>query len=125
RYSAGYQALQNFSISINGIAYPVQLPNTGNDPGWQHNRWQRFRLDGVSFAPGMNTLRIESTANVSTTIDEVQVSRPAELAAADPHRRVGTLGATDRDALLAYLRQLDGNSAAAPAGNNVFADGFE
>ena len=125
RYSAGYQALQNFTITVSGIGYPVQLPNTGNNPGWQHNRWQRFRLENVAFAPGMNTLRIESTANVSTTIDEVQISRPADLAASDPHRRVGALDGADRDALLAYLRQLDGNSLSAPTGNSVFRNGFE
>ena len=125
RYSAGYQALQSFTITVSGIGYPVQLPNTGNNPGWQHNRWQRFRLENVAFAPGMNTLRIESTANVSTTIDEVQISRPADLAASEPHRRVGALDGADRDALLAYLRQLDGNSLSAPTGNSVFRNGFE
>ena len=51
--------------------------------------------------------------------------RPADLAASEPHRRVGALDGADRDALLAYLRQLDGNSLSAPTGNSVFRNGFE
>ena len=65
----------------------------------------------------MNTLRIESTANVSTTIDEgtnQPTRRPRRL---DPHRSaLARSMARDRDALLAYLRQLDGNSLSAPTG---------
>ena len=63
-------------------------------------------------------------ANVS--LDEVVVSTAADLAAAQPHRVVLQQPQADRDALLAYLRQLDGRPTGGPAGGEqLFADDVE
>ncbi len=124
RYSAGYQALQPFVISVNGVNYPVQLPNTGNNPGWLSTQWRIIRFENIAFAPGNNTVSIQANGNLSTTIDEVQITRPAETALADPHRRVLALSSADRDALMAFLLQIDG-SIDEPLPDPLFEDGFE
>jgi hypothetical protein len=67
-------------------------------------------------AGASNTVVLSSgspSSNIS--LDEIVVSRPDELAAAQSHRQVLALAAADRAAVLAYLRQLDGAPAGGPA----------
>ena len=49
---------------------------------------------------------------------------PADLALSQPHRRVLALPAGERDALTAFLRELDGSATPAQT-QLLFADGFE
>ena len=57
------------------------------------------------------------------SIDDVVITTADELSLAQPHRQVLGLSATDRDALLAYLRQLEGPESTGPP--EIFSDGFE
>lgn len=125
RFSAGFNALHAFTLNVGGDSHPLQLPNTGNNPGWQTTMWDSLRVENVAFAPGVNTVSLVAAGGVSVTIDEVLVSLPDDLAAAAPHRMVQALSSDDRAALMSYLRQLDGSDAAPPGPGLPFSDGFE
>ena len=76
-------------------------------------------------AGAVNAVEIVATGSFpNLSLDEIQVSTAADLALATAHRQVLTLPAADRDALLAYLRQLDATPESNP-GIELFRDGFE
>ncbi len=125
RYSSGFADF-DVVVRVNGTPYDLVLPETGNDPAWRHTIWRQARLEGVAFDPGTsNTVQIstqESFPNLS--LDDVLISTPDHLALAQPHRQVLSLPQSDREALLAFLRQLDGSDAETGS-PPFFADGFE
>ena len=116
RYSAGYGVFP-LTVTVNGTAYTTNLQRISVDPEWRHVNWGRVRYDNVALAAGATNTVVLSCANGSSniSIDEIVVSRPAEIAAAQPHRQVLGLSTADRNALLAYLRQLDGVPVGGPA----------
>ena len=124
RYSTG-QA-QALTVTVNGTPYPVLLEDTGNDPGWRHTSWKRVRIEDVILAAGPANQVAVSTSETypNVSLDDVLVTTADERAAAAPHRVALSLSMTDREALLAYLRQLDGRPEVDPLAL-LFADGFE
>ncbi len=129
RYSASYGTVHPFEIRIVGSGLdqttPLPLPVTGNTPEWLFHVWRTVRVEGLSFAPGANTVTIRDPSGRYVAIDEVQITTPAQTALADPHRRVAALPTGEQDALIAFLLQLDASADVAPPANAVFADGFE
>ena len=72
-----------------------------------------------------NTVEMSAQGGwVDISIDELVVSTATDLVAAEPHRQVLDLPVADRDALLAYLRQLDAQPEANPV-RTLFSDSFE
>lgn len=114
---------QALTVRVNGVALPAQaLPAADNDPTWRATNWQVARIDNVPLNAGTgNTIEIE-TNGWYLAIDEILVAHAGHLAQAQPHRRVLGLPQNERDALLAFLRELDGSPA---PGAPLFADGFE
>lgn len=115
----------NLELRVNGNPQTIGLPSVGNLPTWRHTNWATVRVEGVTLNAGAtNTIQLTGVANwPSISIDEILVSTADDLTAAQPHRRVLALSTTDRDNLLAYLRQLDGGGIG--DGGLPFADGFE
>ncbi len=115
RYSSGYSTFQ-LTATVNGTAYSVSLPLLGNNPGWRHVNWGRARFEGVVLTAGATNTIVLSTSSAfpNISLDEVVISTPDQLAAAQPHRRALALTATERANLIAYLRQLDGTSPQGP-----------
>lgn len=127
RYStsrAGAQ-VQPLTVRVNGQALPgVMLEATNNDPAWRVTNWNVQRIENVPFNAGAtNTIEL-STTSWYVAVDEILIANAADLALAQPHRRVLSLPGGERDALLAFLRELDG-SATPLAGDALFANGFE
>lgn len=123
RYSVSND--DNLTLTVNGGSpQTIVLSDTGNFPTWRHTHWAFARFDAVTLTPGAtNTLVFSTPDNFpNISLDTVVVSTAAETASADPHRQVDGLNPTDRDALVAYLLQLDGTSTN-PA--SFFEDGFE
>lgn len=126
RYSAGYHA-HDLQFRVNGVLQPLlTVDPTGNDPQWRHTNWERARLENVTWNTGTgNTLEIttpEGSTNLS--LDNIVITTADNQAQAEPHRTVLSLSQGDQDALLAYLRQLDGSPEANPD-TALFEDGFE
>ena len=125
RYSTGWD--DQINVVVNGVvvASPF-VPATANDPQWRQTVWERIRVEGFDLLPGpVNTIEIVATdAFSSTALDDVLVTSADERALAQPHREVLALSTTDREALVAYLLQLDGTleGGGEPP---LFADGFE
>lgn len=129
RYSASYGAVHGFEVNVLGTGVnqtlALPLPVTGNTPEWLFHVWRTVRVEGLTFAPGMNTVTIRDPLGRYVAIDEVQITTPTFALQADPHRRVGTLPAGEQDALIAFLNQLDGSSPPAPPSDAIFSDPFE
>ena len=104
---------ETLDITVNGAPHPVVLEDVGNDPSWRHTNWRQVRIEGVVFSAGAtNTVVITTSEQYpGISLDDVLITTADELASAEPHRRVLALSPADRDALLAFLRQLDGSSA--------------
>jgi len=79
-----------------------------------HFEWQPLRFEDVPLNAGPdNTVvveRLDTTSWQSLAVDEIVVSTVDELNLAAVHRVVGSLPATDRSNLIAWLRQLDGRN---------------
>ena len=112
--------------TVNGLPYNLTLPNAGNDPTWRHTNWRTARFENVAWNAGATNTVVFSTTDAfpNISLDEIVVSTTSEFTKAQPHRRVASLSQSDRDALLAYLRQLDGSPEDNPVGA-LFQDGFE
>ena len=125
RYSTGWS--DTLDLVVNGavVASPF-VPVTDNDPPWRQTYWGRIRSENVELLAGpVNTIEVVVTDPfASTAFDDLLVTTADERALAQPHRQVLALPSGDRDALLAYLRQLDGNEDGL-ADPPFFADGFE
>ena len=127
RYSVG-QPFRSLRIAVNGVEHTAALPVLGNDPPWRHTNWGRVRIEDVAFTAGAtDTVELfpddPAGPYPDISIDDVVVSTADELTLAQPHRQVGGLSAADRDALLAFLRQLEGPETVGPP--EIFSDGFE
>jgi DNA-binding beta-propeller fold protein YncE len=116
---------QALSVRVNGAPLPdIALPAADNDPNWRSTNWNSYRIDNVTLTPGAtNTIELSTNAWYAA-VDEILIATPADLARAQPHRRVRTLAQSEQDQLLAFLRQLDG-SPTADESNLIFASGFE
>jgi cytochrome c peroxidase len=127
RYSNSRSGAQTqlLTLRVNGVALPnVALPAADNDPTWRSTNWSVARIENVPLNAGsVNTLEF-GTDNWYLAIDEILVAHAGHLAQAQPHRRVQSLPQGERDALLAFLRELDGSVSSAPV-DAVFANGFE
>ncbi len=115
----------NLTITVNGQIRPVAVAAMGDGIDWR-----TLAIDDVSLIAGAgNTVVITSQTATwpPLGLDQIIVSRPAELALAQPHRRVRDLPADDRADLLAWLRELDGRDANGelPDADRIFRDGFE
>ncbi|MEM7587463.1 MAG: Ig-like domain-containing protein [Acidobacteriota bacterium] len=117
---------QDLQVAVNGVSRSFTLQDPGNDPRWRHTNFLQLRVEDVAFTAGAtNTVEVFSTSDFpNVSVDDVVISTPDQLAAAQPHRAALTLSAAERDNLIAYLMQLDGRAedGAAPS---IFADGFE
>lgn len=125
RYSASYGTVHPFEIEVNGVTRPIALPVTGNEPQWLFHVWQTARVEDVPFAAGNNSVIIRDLQGRYVAIDEVTFTTPEYTARAYPHRRAGELPAGEIDALIAFLRQLDGNSPSGPPFDQIFRDRFD
>ncbi|MEO1573713.1 MAG: thrombospondin type 3 repeat-containing protein, partial [Pseudomonadota bacterium] len=106
--------VQPIRIRVNGVTYQQVPADMFNDPRWRLTNWVPVRFENVVFSPGASNQVVVGSPNPNPYIgvDEVVISRPDELARASVHRVVDTLPAAQRDALLAYLRQLEGETVA-------------
>jgi DNA-binding beta-propeller fold protein YncE len=111
RYSSGYQS-GTLRVRVNGVNHSVTVTPTGNQPDWRYVNWQVVRVPGVTLNAGAgNTIELSvlSPDWLPVGIDEITVSTPDRLAAAQPHLRVARMSAGERTQLLDYLLQLDGS----------------
>lgn len=110
RYSLGYSS-GTLRVRVNGADHFVAIEPTGNVPDWRHVNWRLVRVEGISLNPGTGNI-VQLTATqpswLPVAIDEITVSPPSKLVAAEPHRRAGRLSATERGQLVAFLLELDG-----------------
>lgn len=87
--------------------------------------WRRVRFEDVPLLAGENNTievrRVSTTSWQSPGLDNITVSTAQDLARAAPHRVALGVGASDFQALLAYLRSLDGSNVS----DSIFSDGFE
>lgn len=118
RYAASYNP-QALIVRVNGVDHQTNLPLPYNQPAWRRVSWLSYRVENVQLAAGPNnTVVLDLPSGGAMAVDHIIVSTPDHLAQAEPHRRVLDLTPTDRDNLIAYLRQLDGspinNGPAAP-----------
>lgn len=114
------------TLIVNGAEHAVSLP-----PLHVAHQWTTVRVAPVTLAAGpTNTVVFRSDTASGIGLDQIVVSRPEELARAHPHRRVLELPAAQRDQLLAFLLQLDGQDLSdtstpqARSGPSLAADTF-
>ncbi|MBK8285619.1 MAG: Ig-like domain-containing protein [Ahniella sp.] len=116
---------QALTVRLNGVTLPVvQVPASDNDPSFRSTNWSVLRVESIALNAGASNIIELSTNNWYLAIDEVLVAHAGHLAQAQPHRRVAGLPTPETEALLAFLRELDGSPAIAPGGV-LFANGFE
>lgn len=126
RYAASYNNA-TIEVWVNGaLAATDTTSPTGNDPLWRLTHWEILRIENVSLSAGNgNTVELRATTPFPYVgLDDVLFSTTDDLERAAPHRVALALPQVDRDALLAYLRQLDGTPESNPI-PTVFSDGFE
>ena len=126
RYASSYNSA-TVEVWVNGVLAATGTTNpTGNDPLWRLTNWEILRIEGVALAAGSgNTIEIRTTSPFPYVgLDDILISTADDLARALPHRSALALPPVDRDALLAYLRQLDGSPESNPI-PGIFSDGFE
>jgi hypothetical protein len=113
-------------LSVNGAvveerSFPGQVT---------HFEWQPLRFEGVELQPGaVNTVVVERVSISgwrALALDEIVVSTADELSRAQAHRAALSLAADDYDALIAWLRTLDGRNdqGVLTARDLIFRDGF-
>ncbi len=97
-----------------------------------HFEWRRIRFEDVPLNPGSsNQVEVRRVSAQSTSqhpgLDNITVSTAGELSRAAAHRSASTLAPASLEALLAYLRSLDGRDDLGNLSVNdlLFADGFE
>ncbi len=122
RYSNSPNVAQ-VTVLVNGVSRALLLSPSGNDPPWRSTNWNTARLEDVPLNAGAsNTIVFEAPAWY-VAVDEILVSNAADLNAAAPHRIALTVSVADRDALRAYLLQLD-RPVVVPS-DLVFGNSFE
>ncbi len=114
---------QALTVRVNGVALPsVNLPATDNDPTWRTTNWNSLRVENVVLNVGTsNSIEIE-TNGWYLAVDEVLIANANRLLLAQAHRRVLGLPTGERDALMAFLRELDSTPGVV---DGVFQNGFE
>ncbi|MEL7061197.1 MAG: hypothetical protein AAGN46_14340, partial [Acidobacteriota bacterium] len=126
RYSLSYP--RTVTVTVGGTTVSTPAEPTGNDPLWRHTNWGRLRLEGVPLAAGAGNVVTIGMQNDygDLSIDDVTISTADDLAQAAAHRTALSLSASERDELIAFLRQLEGAAdeflVTEPP---LFADGFE
>lgn len=117
--------MQALSLVVNGQTHAANaLPATNNAPTWRSTNWDVIRIENVPLLAGNSNVISIGTNGWYLAVDEIVVSTAADLTRANAHRRVATLPQGEQDALLAFLRELDGSPT--PLANTVlFANGFE
>ena len=108
RYAASFTPTA-FTISVNGSNFTATVPTPFNEPAWRTVNWLTHRFENVPLQPGTNNTIVLSHRSIGPSVDHLVVSTPDDFALAAPHRCVLALPQTDRDNLLAYLRELDGS----------------
>lgn len=103
----------NATLRVNTTDHPFTLLPQSPDFGWNMGGW-RWHTADVTLDPGPNNtveviIGLPESNNFS--LNAILVSNADILTVAQPHRQVLDLPQTDRDNLLAYLRQLDGRDA--------------
>jgi hypothetical protein len=116
---------QLVSLRVNGVTLPnATLVAANNDPTWRATNFSTVWIENVPLNPGpTNTIEL-STNEWYLAVDEIVVANAGHLAQAQAHRRVAGLPQAERDALLAFLRELDG-SPPPSALESLFSNGFE
>lgn len=106
-------------LRINGVEQTLTVQRQFPDNSWQLSGWRWLTVDTTLTAGATNTIEV-ARGNGDLMLNGILVSNAADLTAAAPHRAALGLSPTDRDDLLAYLRQQDardanGNLLPAPA----------
>ncbi len=117
---------QALEVRVNGVPRVANLEDVDNEPTWRHTNWRILRLEDVALDPGpTNTIEVIATdAFPGVSFDDLLVATSDDRLAAQPHRQALMLSTGDREDLLAFLEQLDGQEL--PGGDPaIFADGFE
>ena len=107
------------TVTINGVVHPVPVarPFGSGQPG---NYWQRLRIEDVNLTAGpTNTIVFTTDSLDDSGLDDVLVTTADDRAAAAAHRGVSALPVGEQDDLMAYLLQLDSQSAPPPSDPNV------
>lgn len=116
-------------LRINGTEQTINVLRQFPDNQWQMSGWRWLTVDATLNAGATNTIEV-ARGDGDLFLNGILVSNAADLAAAAPHRSVLSLSTTDRDDLLAFIRQQDGREAngnviSAPAAPASFADAPE
>lgn len=97
------------SIVVNGAVQTLTLPQQAAVES------QTIAFSEVSakipLQAGDNTIRISRPSGNNIIVDDLTLSTPADINKAQVHTQVGELNTADREKLLAYLLQLDQQSA--------------
>jgi hypothetical protein len=106
-------------LRVNGVEQTLNVLQQLPDNGWMSSGWRWISVETTLNAGATNTIEV-LRGNSDLQLNALLIANADDLLAANPHRRVTTLPANDRDDLLAYLRQLDnrddaGAPLAAPA----------
>jgi DNA-binding beta-propeller fold protein YncE len=98
------------TVVSTGVPFPAVVPSTHNFPVWSHRNWRHTRFEDIPLDAGeKNVIEIGATvAWPRLSIDEIQVSRPEDLAQAQAHRTVLSISPAEREQLVAYILSLDG-----------------
>ncbi len=101
RYRA--EAAVSLNLTLNAQTQLLQLPATEGE-------WREYPLSGLMLSSGLNnTLTLQLQSGVFA-LDHITLASAAAVEAADPHQRVMQISQQDRDALLQYLKELDGSA---------------
>jgi hypothetical protein len=97
-------------LRVNGVDQTFTLLPQTPDFGWHMGGWRWHVAEALLNAGAANTIEVSAGLPVDNqfSLNAILVTTANDLAAAQPHRLVQDLPETDRNNLLAYLRQLDG-----------------
>jgi hypothetical protein len=112
--AAALYGAQTATLRVNGVAQPLPIAMTANDPGWWPTAFRNVALDVALAAGATNTIEL-SAPNDRIAFDDLSVTNASDFAAAFAHRRVLALAAGDRNDLLQHLLELDGSDDPTPA----------
>ncbi len=98
-------------LRVNGVDQTFTLLPQTPDFGWHMGGWRWHVAEALLSAGAANTIEVSAGLPVDNqfSLNAILVTTANDLAAAQPHRLVQGLPETDRNNLLAYLRQLDGH----------------
>ena len=93
-------------LRINGVQQTLNILRQYPDNSWMTSGWRWIVVEATLLPGTTNTVEV-LRGNGDLQLNALLVANADDLAAAEPHRRVLSLAAGDRDDLLAYLNQLD------------------